>query len=68
MKKIIEILMSRDGMSKEEATREVVSFVQWVRERLEDPVAPGLWEIEEEFLSLFGLEPDYLNSILFSLC
>jgi hypothetical protein len=55
MSEIIDILMSRDGMTKEEAT-EQFRQARYRVARGEDP--------EEILLDEFGLEPDYIFELL----
>ena len=59
MNKIVEILMERDGMSQEEAE----ALVKETRDELmmlDDPMEAD--EIVEDYL---GLEPDYIEYLLF---
>jgi len=60
MKKIIKILMDRDGLSKEEAEDQVQDFSNRLHSGNEDP-----FELAEEFECEFGLEPDYFEQLLF---
>ena len=62
MREIVEILMRRDGMSKSEAVAAVKEFQITLNQALEE--GWSLCEVEEAFQSDFGLEPDYLMSIL----
>lgn len=66
MKRIIQILMSRDGMSFDEAKKQLVSFCQEMQNDIMNGGSP--WDWEENFQSEFGLEPDYFESIIFSMC
>ena len=66
MKRIIQILMSRDGMSFDEAKKQLVSFCQEMEQDLINGGSP--WDWAETFESEFGLEPDYFESIIFSMC
>jgi len=66
MKEIIDILMSRDGLTFAEAKKQLVAFCQEMESDLEDGGSP--WNWEENFTSEFGLEPDYFESIIFSMC
>jgi|TARA_Y100000289_G_scaffold6369_2_gene5753 hypothetical protein len=62
MKRIIEILMTRDGLSREEAEDQVTAFnsEMWI------DVGQGgdLFEWEEAFSSEFGLEPDFFEDLV----
>ena len=61
MDSITEVLMRRDGLSKEDAKREVDDF----REDIEDSIMSGnLEDIEDALMNDLGLEPDYLMDIL----
>lgn len=66
MKQIIKILISRDGLTFEEAKNQLVTFCKEMESDLEGGGSP--WEWEENFTSEFGLEPDYFESIIFSMC
>jgi hypothetical protein len=55
---MVAILMSRDGMSREEVTEQINDFK-------EEILINGCYDVEEEFMVVFGLEPDYLIDILF---
>jgi len=62
MDSITEVLMRRDGLSEEEAKREVDDF----KDSIEDSIMSGnLEDIEDALMNDFGLEPDYLMDILF---
>ena len=61
MDSITEVLMRRDGLSEEDAKREVDDF----REDIEDSMMSGnLEDIEDALMNDLGLEPDYLMDIL----
>ena len=61
MDSITEVLMRRDGLSEEDAKREVDNF----REDIEDSIMSGnLEDIEDALMNDLGLEPDYLMDIL----
>ncbi len=61
MDSITEVLMRRDGLSEEDAKREVEDF----REDIEDSIMSGNLEyIEDALMNDLGLEPDYLMDIL----
>ena len=66
MKRIIQILISRDGLTFEEAKNQLVSFCQRMEEDLENGGSPFEWE--NEFVQEFGLEPDYFEDIIFAMC
>lgn len=62
MDSITEVLMRRDGLSEEDAKREVEDF----KADIEDSIMSGdLEDIEDALMNDFGLEPDYLMDILF---
>jgi len=58
MNKIIKILMERDGLSQDEAKEQVEEFFSRLQDESQDP-----FELEEEFTSEFGLEPDYFLEV-----
>lgn len=61
MDSITEALMRRDGLSEEDAKREVDDF----REDVEDYICNGDLEgLEDALMYDLGLEPDYLMDIL----
>jgi hypothetical protein len=66
MKRIIQVLMSRDGLTFEEARNQLVSFCKSMEQDLENGGSPSEWE--SEFTSEFGLEPDYFEAIIFAMC
>jgi hypothetical protein len=62
MKRIIEILMTRDGLSREEAEDQVTAFTS---EMWADVGQGGsLFEWEDSFSSEFGLEPDFFEDLV----
>ena len=62
MEHITDVLVRRDGISEEEAERQVADF----REEIDDMIMDGDLEgIEDALMDDFGLEPDYLMDILF---
>ncbi len=62
MDSITEVLMRRDGLSEEDAKREVDDF----KADIEDSIMSGnLEDIEDALMYDLGLEPDYLMDILF---
>lgn len=61
MDSITEVLMRRDGLSEEDAKREVEDF----KADVEDSIMSGdLEDIEDALMNDLGLEPDYLMDIL----
>ena len=61
MDSITEVLMRRDGLSEEDAKREVEDF----RADIEDSIMSGnLEDIEDALMYDLGLEPDYLMDLL----
>ena len=65
MKETVQVLMTRDGLSREEAVKQVKDFFFSMREDIEQGGDPFAWE--EEFSSEFGLEPDFFEDFIFSL-
>lgn len=62
MEHITDVLVRRDGISEEEAEKQVSDF----REEIEDLIMDGDLEgIEDALMDDFGLEPDYLMDVLF---
>lgn len=62
MENITDVLVRRDGISEEEAERQVADF----REEIDDMIMEGDLEgIEDALMDEFGLEPDYLMDVLF---
>lgn len=62
MNRIIKILMTRDGMTEEEAT----DLFNEAKDALNEAIEEGnLSEAEEITYSYFNLEPDYLDDMLF---
>lgn len=61
MDSITDVLMRRDGLSEEDAQREVDDF----RADIEDSIMSGnLEDVEDALMYDLGLEPDYLMDIL----
>ena len=61
MNRVIQILMERDGLSKENA----YDLVNEVRAEMKDAIACGDYELAQEIIeSDLGLEPDYIVDIL----
>lgn len=62
MEHITDVLVRRDGITEEEAERQVADF----REEIDDLIMEGDLEgIEDALMNDFGLEPDYLMDVLF---
>ena len=62
MEHITDVLVRRDGISEEEAERQVADF----REEIDDLIMEGDLEgIKAALMNDFGLEPDYLMDVLF---
>tara|TARA_B100000073_G_C23675843_1_gene550508 strand:+ start:154 stop:354 length:201 start_codon:yes stop_codon:yes gene_type:complete len=66
MKETVKVLMSRDGLSQAEAVKQVKDFFNAMREDINSGGDPFEWE--NEFVQEFGLEPDYFEDFIFSLC
>lgn len=61
MNKVVEVLMKRDGMTKQEAQ----NHLAYVRQLVEDAVADGDFDLAEQLVaSELGLEMDYIFDIL----
>ena len=58
--------MSRDGLTQAEAVKQVKDFFNSMREDVSSGGDPFEWE--NEFVQEFGLEPDYFEDFIFSLC
>lgn len=65
MKETIEVLISRDGLSKAEATEQVLTFFKSMTAGVEEGDSVSLWE--NQFVEEFGLEPDYFEDFAFRL-
>jgi hypothetical protein len=62
MKRVMKILMERDGESREDAIELVKNFKKELKQLIEDK---GSLDDAEELVELhFGLEPDYLEEFL----
>lgn len=59
MSEIVEILIKRDGMSREEAEQALKECKEDFAERIEKGELP--FDILEEY---FGIEPDYIFELL----
>lgn len=61
MDKIVDILIRRDGITKEEAK----NTLEETREMINDAIASGNFdEVEDIMYSELGLEMDYIDEIL----
>lgn len=61
MSRIVDVLMQRDGLTKQEA----VKRVQEVREMVYDAVESGMFdEAEDIVMSELGLEMDYIDELI----
>lgn len=61
MSEIIDILMKRDGVTKEEAR----NTLQETREMINDAIASGNFdEVEDIVYSELGLEMDYIDELI----
>ena len=65
MNETVKVLMSRDGLSKAEAVKQVVDFFKSMQSDITEGGDPFSWE--EEFMSEFALEPDYFEDFIFRL-
>lgn len=65
MKETVKVLMSRDGLSREEAVKQVKDFFLGMQEDIQSGGDPFSWE--NDFVQEFGLEPDYFEDFIFSL-
>lgn len=65
MKETVKVLMSRDGLTQAEAVKQVVDFFKAMQSDIQSGGDPFSWE--EEFMSEFALEPDYLEDFIFRL-
>lgn len=60
-KPIVETLMARDGITRQEAKAQVKEFKSYLFEMIEtDPI--GAYDLIQDEL---GLEPDYLDELIF---
>ena len=58
--------MSRDGLTLAEAKAQLFAFCKSMEQDLIEGGSPWAWE--NEFVQEFGLEPDYFEDIIFSMC
>tara|TARA_R110002074_G_C12404579_1_gene654448 strand:- start:570 stop:770 length:201 start_codon:yes stop_codon:yes gene_type:complete len=63
MKETIKVLMSRDGLTQAEATKQVLTFFKSMTAGVQEGDSVSLWE--NEFVEEFGLEPDYFEDFAF---
>ena len=61
---IKSVLMSRDGMSEEDALEAVRLGREHLNQLIDEGRTPFDPEIEDFCLNEFGLEPDYLDELL----
>jgi len=61
MDSIVKVLVKRDGMSEDEATAYVEDEMKCIRDMIGEGDFSGA---EEQFASVFGLEPDYMLGAL----
>ena len=61
MGRIVKILMRRDGLTEEEAKKEVKDFMESIEDSIQNS---DLEEIEDALMSWFGLEPDYVFDVI----
>ena len=66
MNETVKVLMSRDGLSKAEAVKQVIRFFKSMQDDIVEGGDPFAWE--NDFVQEFGLEPDYFEDFLFRLC
>ena len=66
MKETVKVLMSRDGLTQAEAVKRVKDFFLGMQADISEGGYPFEWE--NEFVQEFGLEPDYFEDFIFSLC
>lgn len=62
MEKVVKILMERDRLSEADTKREVQNFIDDATDLLMEGDHEG---IEELLMDNLGLEPDYLEDLLF---
>lgn len=65
MRRIVEILMRRDGLPKEEAEFLVKSTLDEIDEAI--TYGAGIEEVEDVIMDNLGLEPDYVEELLINL-
>lgn len=61
MNKLIDVLVERDDISREEAIEQIREFHETMLDMMDDGCSEE--EIHDEFLCVFGLESDYLIDI-----
>lgn len=62
LNKVVEILMSRDNMSQEEAQ----DLLDFVRQEIDEVIADGDYDTVEDIMyTELGLEMDYIFDILY---
>ena len=65
MKRIVQILMERDGLSREDAIHQTATFFREMSEDIATGGDPFEWE--HTFTSEFSLEPDFFEDLIFAL-
>ncbi len=65
MKETVKVLMSRDGLTQAEATKQVLTFFKSMTAGVQEGDSVSLWE--NQFVEEFGLEPDYFEDFAFRL-
>ena len=65
MNETVKVLMSRDGLSKAEAVKQVVDFFKSMQADITEGGDP--FSGENDFVQEFGLEPDYFEDFIFRL-
>lgn len=63
MRKILETLVARDGVTFAEAKRQLVAFCEEMEAGIDAGGEKAEWE--ESFCDEFGLEPDYFDPLAF---
>ena len=63
MKRIVKILMDRDGLSREEAEDQITAFTSEMWLDIGQGGDPSEWE--HIFMSEFSLEPDFFELLIF---
>ena len=61
MEEVIQILMRRDGLTREEAIEEINEFKQEANILMKKG---RFWEVEEFLMDYLSLEPDYLMALI----
>lgn len=61
MEEVIQILMRRDDLTREEAIEEIKEFKQEANSLMKEG---RFWEVEDLLIDYLGLEPDYLIALM----